>query len=88
MHAKYDCIAGKDTREFWYGRATIHTRREFRALVCEQGDTRAMMHARGDKPATCDTRKLPSARPTIRNRLLGVINLPAVIHASCDTREL
>ena len=53
-----------------------------------QGYTRALIHAMGDKPASCDTRKLPSTRPTIRSRLLGVTNLPATIHASCETRGL
>ena len=57
-------------------------------LICEQGYTRAWMHAMGDKPASGDTRKLPSTRPTIRNRLRGAISLPAVKHVSYNAREL
>ena len=47
-----------------------------------------MVHTRGDKPASYEKRELPSAHPMIRNRLLGVINLPATIHASYDSHVL
>ena len=49
---------------------------------------RALMHPMGDEPASCDTREALSTRTTIRNRVLGAINLPAMIHASYDAREL
>ena len=41
-----------------------------------------------DKPAGCDTRELRYTRDLIRNPLLGVINLPALICVSYDPREL
>ena len=58
------------------------------------GVTRTRIHAnddpkpppRGDKPASYNTRKLRSTRPIIRNRLLGVLNLPAMIHAIYDPK--
>ena len=55
-----------------------------------------MMHAAcdtkhptpGNKPASYDTHELRYTRDLARNPLLGAINLPAVIRASYDPRDL
>ena len=44
--------------------------------------------SRGDKRANYVTRKLCATRDMIWNRFLGVIILPAIIHASYDPRNL
>ena len=44
--------------------------------------------SRGDDPARCDARNLWATRGRIRNRLLGAIHLPVLIHAGYCPHDL